>query len=990
MATEYGDARKQDAESELEKIKQDIHLFLEEHRYKELLRFVAVGSVDDGKSTLIGRLLHDAGQVYEDQLEDARKGNTDEEQEIDFALLTDGLRAEREQGITIDVAYRYFHTKKRKFIIADTPGHVQYTRNMATGASTADVAIILIDARLGVQQQSKRHAYIASLLGIPHLTVCINKMDLKEYDAQVYQSIREDFEAFSASLSFQGIHFLPISAKFGDNVVGRSEHMPWYTGPTLLEHLEHVPIVHDPSQNAFRLPVQYVLRPHQDYRGFAGQIASGVVRQGDTITVMPSGKTSRIQSIDTFEGSIPEAFAPMSVTLCLEDEIDISRGDMIVQTEGLPIQTQVFEAMLVWMNEKPLSPTGSYLIKHTTQTVRAELKNVLWKSDPNTLDHVSTDQLELNEIGRVRFSTHRPIYFDPYADNRRTGAFILIDYLTNETLAAGMLQAAHQDEAIFDPKQSTLEEKWKHLHAHMWSNTTHSGDSIRLDVSTMQWRPQFIRDMEEPLKNALVEMQALESGSIANPDEQRMVGHYWLRTPQSAPTQTIRDAISQSLESIQNFANDVHSGVIQPERAQRFTQLLVVGIGGSALGPQWLDHAFTAHNAPMQAHFFDNTDPDGFIQTLEQIGEKLQETLVLIVSKSGGTLETRNGMLAARWAFEAQGLTWGRHAAVITGEGSRLAESAQTENMLGVFPMWDWVGGRTSVFSAVGLLPAALLGLDIQSFLSGAAEMDEWTRQMHWKDNPAAWMALSWYHATQGNSERAMALLPYKDRFLLLSRYMQQLLMESLGKQLDRSGTRVHQGLTVYGNKGSTDQHALVQQLREGPDDFFATFIEVLRDTEHNEHPLTTHTPEENIRHGDYLLGFLLGTREALRQSNRMFMTLTLPDASIESAGRLIALFERAVGLYASLLNINAYHQPGVEAGKQAASVYMQLQVQIVEWLQKHPTESYTVQQLAKALDAEEHTDALMYLVEHLAANGRLDATGELALRTYTLSNFTP
>jgi bifunctional enzyme CysN/CysC len=425
--------------SEQQLISQDIEAYLVQHQHKELLRFVAVGSVDDGKSTLIGRLLHDTHGVYEDQLSAVKRASARGNVEIDFSLFTDGLKAEREQGITIDVAYRYFSTAKRKFIIADTPGHVQYTRNMATGASTANVGVILIDARLGVLQQSRRHAYIASLLGIPHLAVCINKMDLKEYDQEVFSSIRREFAAFAERLGFKDVTFVPISAKNGDNVVHPSERMPWYSGPTLLQHLEAVPIANDRNQVDFRFPVQYVLRPNLDYRGFSAQIAAGVVRKGDPVMVLPSRKTSRVVAIDTFEGELQSAFSPMSVSLRLADEIDVSRGDMLVHPDNVPTSGQRFEAMLVWLSERPLDRQKSYFLKHTTQLVRAEVENVAYTTDLETLEQVPAQHLELNDIGRVTIRCHRAIHYDAYTKSRSTGAFILVDSISNNTIAAGMI-----------------------------------------------------------------------------------------------------------------------------------------------------------------------------------------------------------------------------------------------------------------------------------------------------------------------------------------------------------------------------------------------------------------------------------------------------------------------------------------------------------------------------------------------------------------------
>jgi sulfate adenylyltransferase large subunit len=440
---------------------------------KELLRFVAVGSVDDGKSTLIGRLLHDAHGVYDDQLRSVKRASQMAGAEIDFSLFTDGLKAEREQGITIDVAYRYFATPKRKFIIADTPGHVQYTRNMATGASTASVAIILIDARLGVLQQSRRHAYIASLLGIPHLVVGVNKMDLVAYAEPAFEAVRCEFSAFVAKLGFRDVSFIPMSALRGDNVVDRSAQMPFYAGPTVLELLEAVPIDADRNLTDFRFPVQLVLRPSLSYRGYAAQIASGVVRPGDEVMVLPSRKTSRVVAIDAAGEELPIAFAPMSVALRLADEIDVSRGDMLVHPGNAPRATQRFDATVVWLHERPLDRAKSYLLKHTTQTVRAEVESVGFKVDLETLEHVAVPEqrLGLNEIGRITVSSHRPLFVDPYETNRATGAFILIDSLTNDTVAAGMIVESDAPQAArgaasgvsFDHTQVSPDERRERL-----------------------------------------------------------------------------------------------------------------------------------------------------------------------------------------------------------------------------------------------------------------------------------------------------------------------------------------------------------------------------------------------------------------------------------------------------------------------------------------------------------------------------------------------
>ncbi len=430
-----------------EHIARDFPGYLKLHEDKELLRFVAVGSVDDGKSTLIGRLLHDTGAVPEDQLRAARRASRLEGAEIDLSLLTDGLQAEREQGITIDVAYRYFSTNKRKFIIADTPGHVQYTRNMVTGASTAGVGIILIDARLGVLAQSRRHAFLASLLGIPHLVVCVNKLDLRDYDYGVFAAIRETFAAYAQRLAFKDVTFVPISALRGDNVVQRSAKTPWYDGPTLLELLESVPALGDKNLRDLRFPVQTVLRPNLDYRAFAGEIASGVVREGDEVLVLPSRKRTRVVGIDVFEGALPAAFAGQSVALRLADEIDVSRGDLLVHPDAAPVVADRFDAHLVWVHERPLEPARSYLLKHTTRVVRAQLEAIHHVVDLETLEPQAvrdgdTPTLHLNDVAKVTLRSHRPLFLDAYTENRATGAFILIDALTNETVGAGMVLGA--------------------------------------------------------------------------------------------------------------------------------------------------------------------------------------------------------------------------------------------------------------------------------------------------------------------------------------------------------------------------------------------------------------------------------------------------------------------------------------------------------------------------------------------------------------------
>jgi sulfate adenylyltransferase large subunit len=416
-------------------------------RTSELLRFATAGSVDDGKSTLIGRLLHDSKAILEDQLEHViRTSERRGDGYVNLALLTDGLRAEREQGITIDVAYRYFQTPRRKFVIADTPGHEQYTRNMVTGASTADVSIVLVDARKGVIEQTRRHAYIASLLRIPHLVVCVNKMDLVGYDEAVFEHIVEELTDWTARLDIGDVTFIPISALHGDNVVERSLEMAWYDGPPLLYHLEHVVIAPDRNLADIRFPVQWVIRPnsdeHHDYRGYAGQVAGGVLHPGDQVMVLPSGQRTEIAAIDTFKGPVENAFPEMSVTVRVADELDISRGDMLVEPDDPPAAARELEAMVCWMGSDPLHPGARLIIKHTTRTTRARVEQLDYRVDVNTLDHQPTDELALNEIGRVRIRTGSPLIVDPYARNRTTGSFILIDEASNDTVAAGMVVSA--------------------------------------------------------------------------------------------------------------------------------------------------------------------------------------------------------------------------------------------------------------------------------------------------------------------------------------------------------------------------------------------------------------------------------------------------------------------------------------------------------------------------------------------------------------------
>ncbi|BCA27238.1 sulfate adenylyltransferase subunit CysN [Metapseudomonas otitidis] len=433
-------------------ISQDILAYLAQHERKELLRFLTCGNVDDGKSTLIGRLLHDSKMIYEDHLEaitrDSKKVGTTGD-DVDLALLVDGLQAEREQGITIDVAYRYFSTAKRKFIIADTPGHEQYTRNMATGASTCDLAIILVDARYGVQTQTRRHSYIASLLGIRHIVVAINKMDLKDFDQGVFESIKADYLQFAERIGLKpsSLHFVPMSALKGDNVVNRSERSPWYTGQPLMEILESVEISGDRNLDDMRFPVQYVNRPNLNFRGFSGTLASGVVHKGDEVVALPSGKGSRVKSIVTFEGELEQAGPGQAITLTLEDEIDVSRGDMLVHADNRPLVSDAFDAMLVWMSEEPMLPGKKYDIKRATSYVPGSIPSITHKVDVNTLEQAAASSLQLNEIARVKVSLDAPIALDGYEQNRTTGAFIVIDRLTNGTVGAGMIIAEPQSGA---------------------------------------------------------------------------------------------------------------------------------------------------------------------------------------------------------------------------------------------------------------------------------------------------------------------------------------------------------------------------------------------------------------------------------------------------------------------------------------------------------------------------------------------------------------
>ena len=429
----------------------NIKEFPDRDEQKDLLRFLTAGSVDDGKSTLIGRLLFDSKKIYEDQLDalerdSKRMGNAGDH--IDYALLLDGLKAEREQGITIDVAYRYFSTNNRKFIIADTPGHEQYTRNMITGGSTANLAIILVDARTGVITQTRRHTYLVSLLGIKHVVLAVNKMDLVDFDKQIFDKIVADYKAFVKSLNIPDITYIPLSALDGDNVVDKSDRTPWYEGPSLLDFLETVPIDQDRNFEDFRYPVQYVLRPNLDFRGFCGKVSSGIIRKGDTVMALPSRKTSKVKSIVTYDGELDYAFPPQCVTITLEDEIDVSRGEMLVHPDNLPMEDRNFESMLVWMDEEPMDMSKQFYIKHTTNLTRARVDSIRYKVNVNTMEQLSVENgqltadslpMKLNEIARVVFTTGKELFFDPYQKNKQTGAFILIDPITNNTSAVGMI-----------------------------------------------------------------------------------------------------------------------------------------------------------------------------------------------------------------------------------------------------------------------------------------------------------------------------------------------------------------------------------------------------------------------------------------------------------------------------------------------------------------------------------------------------------------------
>ena len=496
-----------------------------------------------------------------------------------------------------------------------------------------------------------------------------------------------------------------------------------------------------------------------------------------------------------------------------------------------------------------------------------------------------------------------------------------------------------------------------------------------IDLSRVGFPKGYVEEAAPMLAKAFDAMAELEKGAIANPDENRMVGHYWLRAPQLAPTAELAAEIAGTNDRIEAFAKKVHAGEIRGS-AGAFKNLLCIGIGGSALGPQFVASALGMPGKDkLKVYFLDNTDADGFDAVFAELEGRLGETLCVVTSKSGSTPEPRNAMIETEARYKAAGLDFAKHAVAVTGVGSQLDKTAVAQGFIERFPMWDWVGGRTSETAAVGLLPAALQGLDIRGLLAGAAAMDAQTRSRDARANPAALLALAWYFLTDGKGAKDMVILPYKDRLLLFARYLQQLIMESLGKEKDLAGNVVNQGISVYGNKGSTDQHAYIQQLREGVPNFFATFIEVLRDRAG-----TSVEVDPGVRAGDYLEGFLLGTREALTEKGRASVTLTVEDVTPGSVGALIALFERAVGFYATFIGINAYHQPGVEAGKKAAAGILKLQVRIVEFLKAHAPEKFTAEALAEKLELENRTELVFKICQHLAASPSCAVSRQVAI----------
>ncbi len=490
---------------------------------------------------------------------------------------------------------------------------------------------------------------------------------------------------------------------------------------------------------------------------------------------------------------------------------------------------------------------------------------------------------------------------------------------------------------------------------------------MSIDTSRMNAPDNLSDTLREKFNIALEKMQELEKGAISNPDENQMVGHYWLRNPDLAPNESIQKQIISTLEKIQQFALEVHQKKIKPKNSTKFRYVLSLGIGGSSLGPQLIQSSLGSHEEHMKFYFIDNTDPDGIDRTISSIGKGLSETLIIIISKSGNTLETLNAMIEVREYFNRAGLDFARHAVAVTGETSQLAKIASKEKWIRCFPMWDWIGGRTSILSVVGLLPAALLGQNINNLLGGAKIMDELTRSTKIKENPAALLAWMLHHAGGGKGQKAMVMLPYKDRLCHLSSYLQQLVMESVGKEKNLKGKIVNHGLTVYGSKGSTDQHSIGQQLRDGPDNFFVVFIEVLKDREY-----LSIEVEPSVTSGDFLQGFLLGTRDALFQKGRASLTITLEEINPQTLGALIALFERAIGLYANLIGINAYHQPGVEAGKLAAADIIKISIKILNYLKTNPRQKFDAVTISDAINESENTETVYKLLQHLAANQRV------------------
>jgi len=490
---------------------------------------------------------------------------------------------------------------------------------------------------------------------------------------------------------------------------------------------------------------------------------------------------------------------------------------------------------------------------------------------------------------------------------------------------------------------------------------------ISLDTTLMKKSDDLPHFLEKLFAEAFKEMHELEKGNIANPDENRMVGHYWLRNPELAPSTEIQSKIKNTIKIIEKFASDIHLGKIKPQNSELFQNLLLIGIGGSVLGAQLLNKALVSKKNSMHFYFLDNTDPDGIDQIMSEIGKKLENTLTLVISKSGETKEIRNTMLEVRKFYKDSGLDFSKHAVAVTTENSKLYLLANNESWLNCFPMWEWVGGRTSILSSVGILPAALNGIDIKKLILGAKKMDELTRCPEVRKNPAAILAWMWYQSGEGMGNKDMVILPYKDRLIFLSRYLQQLVMESLGKEKNFDGNTIHHGFTVYGNKGSTDQHALVQQLIEGPSNFFVTFIEVLKDRDNLDLEV-----EPRITSGDYLQGFLLGTREALFQKGHESICITIEEVNDQTLAALIALFERAVGIYAFLIGINAYNQPGVESGKRLAGNIIELLLNIQQHLKSYPEQEFTASELSEALGVKEKTVTIFRLLLRLAINGRV------------------